>query len=200
MMPVYVPNLSDAQIADAAASCLARAHPDGSIPVPIEDIIDVGYRIDLVPLPYLEERFGTIAFITRDLKEIRVDDYTYRHQPYRLRFSLAHELAHLILHPTVYQALVFASPAEWKAAMASIPTADYRRMEDQADQFAGMLIVPRAQFRQSFQQIAAALSRSNTSFRELPKNSQDYAVRGLAKQFGVSSGTIWFRLRDEGLI
>lgn len=199
-MPIHVPDLSDVLIAYVAAECLAQTHPDGSIPIPIEDIIDVGYRLDLVPTPNLETLFGTTAFITQDLREIRVDDYTYRRQSYRLRFSLAHELAHLILHTTVYRALAFTTPAEWKIALGSIVPADYKRMEDQADQLAGLILVPTLQFRRIFQEVATALAQANTSFGQLSKQSQDYAVKRLANTFGVSTGIIWFRLRDEHFI
>ncbi len=94
-MPIYVPPLTYQQVAVAAARCLTENRWNGSIPVSIEDIVDVGYRLDLVPTPNLEAEFSTVAFITHDLKEIRVDDFVFRRQPYRLRFSLAHELGHL---------------------------------------------------------------------------------------------------------
>ncbi|HVT88610.1 MAG TPA: ImmA/IrrE family metallo-endopeptidase [Tepidisphaeraceae bacterium] len=116
-MPIFIPPLTYQQIADAAAKCLGDTHKDGTIPVPIEDIIDVGFGIDLVPTSNLETRFSAVAFITHDLREIRVDDFVFRKQPYRLRFSLAHELGHLILHPNVYKQMAFTTPNQWKQAM-----------------------------------------------------------------------------------
>jgi len=199
-MPIDVPPLTYQQLADAAARCLADHEWTGTIPVSIEDIVDVGYRLDLVPTPDLEARFSTVAFITHDLAEIRVDDFVFRRQPYRLRFSLAHELGHLILPQGIYEQLAFTTPAEWKRAMGSLGQANYDRLEDQADTFAGLLLIPPRQFLVRFDEIATALAGAGTTFRRLPKESQDYAIKGLARIFDVSTGAIWFRLRDENLV
>jgi hypothetical protein len=199
-MPIFIPPLTYQQIAEAAERCLAQTHPASTIPVPIEDMIDVGYRIDLVPTPNLEARFSTVAYITRDLREIRVDDFVFNRQPYRLRFSIAHELGHLVLHRNIYTQMTFTTPDEWKTAMESLGQAEYKRLESQADRFAGLLLVPPAQFRDQFEQVTIALAQARTTFKNLSEQSQDYAVKALAKTFDVSSGAIWFRLRDERLI
>ncbi|HVT88609.1 MAG TPA: hypothetical protein VHD56_07145 [Tepidisphaeraceae bacterium] len=44
------------------------------------------------------------------------------------------------------------------------------------------------------------MAQAGKIFKALPKESQDYAVKGLARTFNVSSGAIWYRLRDEQLI
>jgi hypothetical protein len=199
-MPIHIPPLTYQQIAGAAAPCLNDHGWTGAVPVSIEDIVDVGYALDLVPTPDLEIRFSTVAFITHDLTEIRVDDFVFRKQPYRLRFSLAHELGHLVLHQNFYQQLAFTTPAEWKQAMESLGRADYNRLEDQADIFAGLLLIPPRQFVAKFNEIATALAGQGMTFQKLVKESQDYTVKGRARTFDVSMGAIWFRLRDENLI
>jgi hypothetical protein len=199
-MPIQIPTLTFQQIADAASQCLANHAWNGNVPVPIEDIVDVGYGIDLVPTLYLEDRFSTVAFITHDLKEILVDDFVFRKQPYRLRFSLAHELGHLVLHQSVYKQLAFETPDGWKESMTALGNADYRKLESQADAFGRLLLVPPAIFRPKFDEIAVTLAQVGKTLKQLPQDSQDYAVMGLARIFGVSSGAIWYRLRDEGLI
>ena len=199
-MPIHIPPLTFQQIADAATKCLADHKWDGNIPVSIEDIVDVGYGLDLVPTPNLESRFSTVAFITHDLKEIRVDDFVFRKQPYRLRFSLAHELGHLILHQVVYEQLAFKTPDEWKQSMDALGKANYNSLERQADTFGRLLLVPPTVFRLKFDEVATALAKAGTSLKQLPEDSQDYAVKGLARIFDVSAGAIWYRLRDEKLI
>jgi hypothetical protein len=199
-MANYVPILSYEKIVEEARKCLEHAHPSGHIPVPIEDIIDVGFGIDIVPTPNLETHFETIAFITKDLREIRVDDYVFRRQPSRLRFSLAHELAHVVLHESVYNSLFFTTPAEWKTAFGLMNSSDYKRMELQADSFAGLILVPPAQFREQFRKINITLEEHKTSFKQLSQDSQSYAVNSLARIFSVSTGTIWFRLRAENFM
>ncbi|HEX4055366.1 MAG TPA: ImmA/IrrE family metallo-endopeptidase [Tepidisphaeraceae bacterium] len=198
-MPIHIPKLTFQQIADAAAAC-SKKHSDGSIPVPIEDIVDVGYRLDLVEEPDLEARFSTLAFITRDLKEIRVDKTVYTRQPYRMRFSLAHELGHLVLHEAVYKQLPFRNSREWKQSMNDLGKADYDELEWQADTFGRLLLVPPNEIQAGFGAAAKALASAGSSFKQLSRSSQDYTVKALAKSFEVSTGTIWYRLRDENLI
>src|SRR3989442_321099 len=124
-MPVKAPFYSYEAIVAAADECRRKHDPQAAIPVPIEDIVDRGFRIDIVPEYGMEDRFQAVAFLTRDLKEIRVDRRVFERQPGRLRFSLAHELAHLILHADVYGQLAFNTTAEWKAAMTGIPEKEY---------------------------------------------------------------------------
>jgi len=200
VMPIVIPTLAYAQIAAAAATCLAQTNRVGTIPVPIEDIIDVGFGIALVPTANLEARFAAVAFITHDLKEIRVDDFVFRKQPYRLRFSLAHELGHLLLHQGVYQQMAFTTPDEWKKAMSDLGSANYNRLEDQADSFAGLLLCPPVLFRAEFAKITQTLAGAGMTFKAMSEESQNYAVKGLARIFDVAAGTIWYRLRDEHLI
>ncbi len=52
-MPIEIPDLSFRAIAVASEKCLYDHHPTKEVPVPIEDIVDVGYRIDLVEEPEL---------------------------------------------------------------------------------------------------------------------------------------------------
>jgi hypothetical protein len=66
-MAIHVPIYTPGEIIDATRKCLADNHVPDTIPIPIEEIVDVAYRIDLVPTPRLEERFSTVAFITHDL-------------------------------------------------------------------------------------------------------------------------------------
>ncbi len=84
--------------------------------------------------------------------------------------------------------------------MQSLEPPDYDRLEDQADTFAGLLLIPPDPFIAKFTEIASALAGKGTTFQKLTKESQDYAVKGLARTFDVSMGAIWFRLRDENLI
>src|SRR5206468_4273338 len=93
-----VPVLSHADIVRMVGR-VAREHPQETISVDIEGIIDVGYGINIIPRHGLMERFQIDAFISRDLTEIVVDKGVYdQRPPNRYRFSLAHEFAHLILH------------------------------------------------------------------------------------------------------
>ena len=55
-----------------------------------------------------------VAYITHDRKEIRVDQYVLESRENRYRFSLAHEVGHLVLHPDLFEYLHFDNIAAWK--------------------------------------------------------------------------------------
>lgn len=66
------PVLSYADLRRRARDFLRTHHPAGTIPVPIEEIVEFNYRIDIVPLPGLQEAFEVDGFISSDLKAITV--------------------------------------------------------------------------------------------------------------------------------
>jgi len=78
---------------NVAQAFLERAHPGGEIPVPIEEIIELRYKLDIVPTPGLKPAFDIDGFISSDLSTIYVDEFVYESYLARYRFTLAHELA-----------------------------------------------------------------------------------------------------------
>lgn len=68
------------------------------IPVPIEEIVEFEFSMDVIPIDGLKAELGIDAFLTNDLEWIYVDQYVLLHAPTRYRFSLAHEVAHFWLH------------------------------------------------------------------------------------------------------
>jgi hypothetical protein len=68
-----------------AEGYLAKVHPSGSIPIPIEEIVDVIEKIDIIPVGCLSED-GRGAYTARDKKTIYVDKSVYAHRvSHRLR-------------------------------------------------------------------------------------------------------------------
>ena len=72
--PVKVEWLSEDKLRSQADSFLSRYHPSRSIPIPIEDIIDLGLKLDIVPMPGLKHGFEVDAFISRDMETIYIDE------------------------------------------------------------------------------------------------------------------------------
>ena len=58
-----------------ADELLVKHHPVGTIPIPIEEIVEFQLRIDIVPMPGLHRLIETDGFITSDLQEIYVDEF-----------------------------------------------------------------------------------------------------------------------------
>lgn len=95
---LHPPFLSYEALRRRAGDFLRTHHPDGTIPLPIEEIVEFRYRIDIIPVPGLQEAFEVDGFISSDLKSITVDAFVHERRPGRYRFTLAHELAHVVLH------------------------------------------------------------------------------------------------------
>ena len=74
---------------------LAEYHPAKTIPVPIEEIVEFQFRMDIVPTPGFHQLLDTDGFVTSDLREIWVDQFVYDSRPGRYRFTLAHEIGHV---------------------------------------------------------------------------------------------------------
>jgi len=99
-----------------AEDFLSEYHPSGSVPIPIEKIVDLRLKIDIVPMPGFSN-FDTVAYITPDLTEICVDEFVYNHRLNRYRFSLAHEIGHSVLRADIFKGFKFSDVASWKRFM-----------------------------------------------------------------------------------
>ena len=108
------PILSYRDLRRRAGDFLRTRHPAGTIPVPIEEIVEFRYRMDIIPVPGLQDAFEVDGFISSDLKAITVDASMQKHRPGRYRFTLAHELAHAVLHRRIFLANRFGRVEDWK--------------------------------------------------------------------------------------
>lgn len=85
------------------ADRLRAAHPAGrSLPVQVLDLAEFDLGLDLIPANGLREQLDIEALLMGDLRSILVDRHAFMSPrlEYRLRFSVAHEIGHLILHAT----------------------------------------------------------------------------------------------------
>lgn len=173
---------------------------DEQLPVLIEEFIDGALKIDIVPVQDLQADFAIDACLASDLATIHVDAAAYRaRSPNRYRFSLAHELAHLILHREVYRMIGFQTVAEWIEAIASIRKDDRAWIEWQADAFAGLLLVPPGALESQFDNAMEEVRKVGLYSRPPSDVVRDFIPKYLADVFGVSSAVIDRRLRYDEL-
>src|SRR5262245_3634449 len=104
-MAIKVPFLPYEKLRSIADEFLRKHHQSGDLPVPIEKIVELQLRLDIVPVPGLQDEFEIDAFITSDLTEIRVDSFIQRKRQARYRFSLAHEVGHMLIHKDIFKEL-----------------------------------------------------------------------------------------------
>lgn len=183
-----------------AETFLVQYHPTRSIPVPIEYIVESCFGIDIVPVPGLQDVIDTVAFLSNDMKEIRVDDWIYLKILNRYRFSLAHELGHLILHPEFYKELKFTNSKEWKHIITNvIPEKEYDWLEFHANSFAGLILVPSDKLRGVFFDYVEKAQKHGIDFDDPETGVRETAEYHIALSFEVSADVIHKRIEYDSL-
>jgi len=82
----------------AAEIFLKENHPTLDLPIPIEDILEIKLGVEVRPLPGLYRVYDRSGILLSSGEVIAVDNDDYDSNPTRLRFTLAHELGHILLH------------------------------------------------------------------------------------------------------
>ncbi len=142
--------LSYDEIAQRTHEILKTHGFESTLPVPIEHILDNIYRVNIVPFPNLYSNFEINAFVSSDLKTIYVDEYLYTNLEKQYRFTLAHEFGHIILHRYVYENIKINSLETWKDFIRKADPYEHRKLEIQADNFAGLILVPKLHLEKAF--------------------------------------------------
>jgi Zn-dependent peptidase ImmA (M78 family) len=195
-----IPFRTNEEIRAAAELFLEERNRTGQIPVPIEEIIEFDLGLEIVPVRGLQERFGIEGYLSTDLASIYVDERVMQQVPVRYRFTLAHELAHRVLHPQIVSAAAVEDPEEWKESIRSLLSPEhYARVEYQAYEFAGCLLVPRVPLLGAFQGAAERAERYGVKLDLLSDASISRVAGSIAKQFQVSTQVVERRLKREGV-
>lgn len=193
------------QINSDAESFLKTYHPSMTTPIPIEEIIDLKLKIDIIPVPGLKDVFEQIeldidAFISSDFKSITVDQYIHDKVNTRYRFTLAHEIGHMILHKYLYSQFHFNSIDEWIAALNEIPLGERDIVKWQANEFAGLVLVSRAVLKGEFQKSIKDIEKiTKISYKDSPDLITDLTITFLAPKLAVSEDVLRIRLERDRL-
>ncbi len=174
---------------------LQEYHPDNTLPIPIEEIIDLKMGIHIVPTPNMMAVSGVDAVTSHDLKQINIDHEQFEKKPNRARFTLAHEVGHIVLHKDFIDAQNFKEEAEWRTFVLN----DLHRdpMEVQANIFAAYLLMPSDHLEREFAQAKKELS-VNPLMKGVPlpadKILADYLAKPLSQKFEVSEEAMTNRI------
>lgn len=190
------PQHSNNQIESLANEFLEKFHPSLSLPIPIEDIIELKLNIRVVVLDGLERQFGVNALIDRKFTSIAIDQHLYQYQPERARFTFAEELGHLVLHKDWY---VENGPGgfehflEWRNKLSPELA---RYIDWQARAFAERILIPKASLLEEWKRFTQTNSlpskcRVEEMYQKLP---------ALAKIFEVSPDCLLVKLNRCNLV
>lgn len=193
MSPGFIPA---EEIESATIEFLLKHHPDGSIPIPIEEIIELNLKIRITPIPGLGA-FKIDGFSNHNFTEIQIDEYQFSNFENRARFTLAHEIGHLVLHKSYVEEQNIKNAEEWKSFVMN----DLRRdpLEIQANMFASFLLLPTKALEKEYVSIKAGLVERD-EFRGIPfptdSQSAPYIAKPISRLFHVSEQCAENRIRN----
>jgi len=189
------------EIKARAERVLEKFHASRELPIPVDDIVDVGLGIDIFPLPGLRVSFDFDAFLSNDLMRICVDEYVYTHYENRYRFTLAHEIGHLCLHDYVYKACPITCVDDFHRFNEALDAEQKRKMEWQANRFAGYLLAPDSHVISCWDRCRPALRAMTAEAKEHGFRPEEYrdmlvetAGERMCPDFEVSAESMKFRL------
>lgn len=175
--------------------------PSGKIPVDVMAIAEFELGLEIRPVSKMREEEDIDALLLGNWRTLMVDLRHYMDDRYlsRLRFSIAHELGHYVLHKPIFDRMPRSSVEEWVCFTLEIPDKEYSFLEYHAYEFAGRLLVPPATLATEFEAVMAQVEKSGLKRSELQDESHlGYLVKPIASKFAVSGEVIERRLVKEG--
>lgn len=170
-------------------------------PIDVFYLVDVIMRFDVIDIPDLFSDLRMDAAIVSTERTIYVDrdamqgwDRRDRWVEKRLRFSVAHELGHFILHRDYLADIHFSNFNQFKRLIS-----DHRRnnrWEDQADEFAGRFLVPPDILRDEYDRFQQRMAAADPSWSEV-EGMRSHVAKKLAPRFGVNYQVIETRFDHE---
>lgn len=174
-----------------------------SPPIDVLKVAEFDLGLELRPEADLKNIADCDALLLGNRRTIIVDLDNFLQDRFqnRLRFSIAHEIGHYILHENVYRDVHFDSVEEWAKFIEAIPKKEYSLLEWHAYEFAGRLLVPRDSLVQRFGAAQEkAQKEAQIDIRSISDGAFMFVAEDIARYFGVSAEVIQRRLKGEGLL
>ncbi len=188
------PSLTYQDVANAANNFLKTYHSSLKLPIPIEEIVELKMNIAIVAVPGIKKLLGIDAFISSDFTQITVDENSLLKFTKRTRFSIAHEIGHLILHKDWYEKYGPKDFEDYLTFYDRIDNKVYKYMEIQAHTFAGLVLVPSSLL---FNELKIRIGK--IPHLEIPEILIPVA-QDLLEIFEVSGEVMFRRLQKEKII
>jgi Zn-dependent peptidase ImmA (M78 family) len=174
------------------------------LPIEIFSFLELDLGLDPIPFDDLTSRYRVEAAIKADFTGIYLDAEQYKLMEKgpewklnRLRFTVAHELAHYFLHREIPQLSNFSTVAQF-----AIWTADHGgtkwKVEQEANEFAGRLLVPPERLEEFYQAFASPMQKLIPDFIKNSKLRTQFAET-VASKFGVNAQVVEVRLDRDSI-
>jgi hypothetical protein len=188
------------QLRNVVENFRAQYDPTDEIPVDAEQIAEYELGFTIRRLDGIFEDTEVYACLASDLTTLFVDEQTYTHRYKDAQFSIAHEIGHFVLHKSFYAENRIARISDYRGIMDALGDETHSRMEWQAQNFAGLLLVPTAALLTLLTAARSAAKDHGFDGDVLASEAGfTYAVGWLAAQFDVATRVIEKRLEFEGL-
>ena len=164
--------------------------------------VEFDLNLDIVPMSSLRQDADIDALLLDDWQTIVVDQGFYMDDRYqnRIRFSVAHELGHFVMHKKAFEQIPRASPEEWLAFVRDMPEREYSFLESHAYEFAGRFLVPPQQLQEELEAAIQQTEANGLPRDQLREDSHmQYLAKPISRRFEVSSSVIERRLLKEKL-
>jgi hypothetical protein len=194
------PFIEQQEIWRQADAFRSRVWPSNDIPIGVLEIVEFELDLEVRPISRLKEDNDIDALLLGNWKTIVVDQAQYMDNRYanRLRFSMAHELGHYVLHQKIFQQMPRGSAQEWIEFMRDMPEKEYSFLEYHAYEFAGRFLVPPDALRREFDATILIAEQSGMSRSQLQGDAHlQYLAKPVSRKFEVSSSVIERRLTKE---
>ncbi len=173
-------------------------------PTDVFTFFEVDLQLDAIEFPSLTAKYRVEAAIKADFSGIYVDQEQYKYMDRgpewklaRLRFTVAHELGHYFMHQDVPQAEHFASLPDFARWNEDYGGRKYT-VEQEANEFAGRLLVPERRLRDGFDEFAEQAERLIKNFTMNGQLRHQFA-ESIGPRFGVNAEVIEIRLDRDGI-
>lgn len=188
------PNLKYADVVKASDIFLKTYHPSSTLPIPIEEIVELKMDIAVIVVPGIKSLLGIDAFISSDFTQITIDEVSFSKFQERTRFSIAHEIGHLVLHKVWYGEYGPKNFEDYLTFYNRIDSQVYKYIEIQTHTFAGLVLVPKH----------LLLSELKKRLGRIPNRENPEILIPIAQDllevFQVSGDVILRRLEKEGIV
>lgn len=185
-----IPSYTDEQLEKKAEEFLAEYAKRDGCALLLELVIEnFGYEIFPVPgLAVIAE-----AYIPAKPGLIFMDEEQYMSSSFRGRFTLAEELAHIILHRPLFEGLNAQQIQEFQEKLSD---PQYQQIEREAKYLAGALLMPRQMFMERFKTHQEIQRERQQNELQILRRT----IRSLNIDFNASCHSIAIRAMCVGLI
>jgi len=188
------PDLKLSDVVKAANDFLDTYHHPLSLPIPIEEIVEHKMKISLFAIPNIKFLLGIDAFISADFTQLTIDEECFVKYPERTRFSITHEVGHLVLHKDWYTKNGPKDLKDYLDFSGRIDNQLYKYTEIQAQTFAGLVLVPKKLLLLELEKRLGRIPSLE------PPEILAPVVQDLPEVFQVSDAVILRRLQRENII